>query len=177
MAKNRNEQQYTQPELREKIKEELKQSDKGGKKGQWSARKSQLLAKEYEEQGGGYKGKKDEKAKALDQWTKEDWQTKEGEANARKKDKTSRYLPKEVWDNLSPEEKKEAEQTKAKGSKKGDQHVPYTPAVKKAMEKANNKKNSSSTKKDLLEKAKKLNIQGRSKMKKEELEQAIKAHK
>lgn len=177
MTKTRNEQQYTQPELREKIKEELKQSDKGGKKGQWSARKSQLLAKEYEEQGGGYKGEKDEKAKELDQWTKEDWQTQKGEAKARHKDETNRYLPKEVWDNLSPEEKKEAEQTKTKGSKKGDQQVAYTPAIKKALRKVKSKPNTDSSKKDLLETAKKLGIKGRSKMKKEELEKAVKAHK
>ncbi|RDC63438.1 hypothetical protein [Adhaeribacter pallidiroseus] len=175
MAQNRNEQQYTQPELRDNIKEELKQSDKGGKKGQWSARKSQLLAKEYEEQGGGYKGPKDEKAKELDQWTKEDWQTQKGEAKARQPGKTSRYLPKKVWDNLSPEEKKEAEQTKVKGSKKGDQPVAYTPAVKKAFQKVKTTGAVSSSKKDLLEKAKKLDIKGRSKMNKEELEQAIQA--
>lgn len=30
---------YTDPELREQVKEEVKQSDKGGKPGQWSARK------------------------------------------------------------------------------------------------------------------------------------------
>lgn len=31
---------YTDPELRDEIKEELKQSDKGGAPGQWSARKA-----------------------------------------------------------------------------------------------------------------------------------------
>jgi len=30
---------YTDPKLRDEIKEELKQSDKGGAPGQWSARK------------------------------------------------------------------------------------------------------------------------------------------
>jgi hypothetical protein len=30
---------YTDPELREEIKEELKAGDKGGQPGQWSARK------------------------------------------------------------------------------------------------------------------------------------------
>ncbi len=57
---SKDENKYTKPELREKIKQELMQSDKGGKKGQWSARKSQLLVKEYEKQGGGYTGEKDE---------------------------------------------------------------------------------------------------------------------
>ncbi len=117
------------------------------------------------------------KAKELDQWTKEDWQTQKGEANARHKTDTSRYLPKEVWDSLSPAEKKEAEQTKVKGSKKGDQHVAYTPAVKKAMQKVKNGQDAGSSKKDLLEEAKKLDIKGRSKMKKEELEKAIQAQK
>jgi hypothetical protein len=42
------EEKYTDPELRERIKEEIKESDKGGKKGQWSARKSQLLTHKYE---------------------------------------------------------------------------------------------------------------------------------
>ena len=30
---------YSDPKLRDEVKEELKQSDKGGKPGQWSARK------------------------------------------------------------------------------------------------------------------------------------------
>ena len=60
------EEKYTDPELREQIKEELKESDKGGKKGQWSARKSQLLAQEYEKRGGGYIGEKDDSQKNLE---------------------------------------------------------------------------------------------------------------
>jgi len=176
MSKKRDEEQYTQPELRQKIKEELMQSDKGGKKGQWSARKSQLLAKEYEDQGGGYKHEKDEQAKALDQWTKEDWQTQDGEANARKKGKTSRYLPKAVWDKLSLEEQQEAEQTKVKESKKGEQQVAYTPAIKKALQQVKQEEKKP-TKKDLLAEAKKLDIKGRSKMNTAALEKAIKDHK
>jgi hypothetical protein len=177
MAANKNDQQYTKPELREKIKEELLQSDKGGKKEQWSARKSQLLAKEYEQQGGSYKGEKTEKAKDLDKWTKEDWQTQKGETSARQKDKTSRYLPKEVWENLSQEEKKDAEQTKVKGSKKGDQQVAYTPAIKKALQNVKSNDDKGTSKKELVEAAKKMNIPGRSKMTKEELKKALNSHK
>lgn len=40
--------QYTKPQLRARLKEELKQSGQGGRKGQWSARKSQLLAQRGE---------------------------------------------------------------------------------------------------------------------------------
>ena len=75
MAKTSNEDKYTDPELRERIKEEIKATDKGGNKGQWSARKSQLLTQEYEQRGGGYKGDKDENQKNLKKWTDEEWQT------------------------------------------------------------------------------------------------------
>jgi hypothetical protein len=50
MPKQDYEEQYMHPELREEIKEEIKASDRGGKEGQWSARKSQLLTQEYEKQ-------------------------------------------------------------------------------------------------------------------------------
>jgi len=50
---------------------------KAGKPGQWSARKSQLLAQEYEKAGGGYSGEKNEKQKSLEKWGKEKWQTKD----------------------------------------------------------------------------------------------------
>jgi len=75
VAKQDYEEKYTHPELRERIKEEIKASDKGGKEGQWSARKSQLLTQEYKKQGG-YKGEKNQSQKDLEEWTEEDWQTK-----------------------------------------------------------------------------------------------------
>jgi hypothetical protein len=46
---------YTKPALRKKIFEKIKAGGKGGKPGQWSARKAQMVAKEYKAQGGGYK--------------------------------------------------------------------------------------------------------------------------
>jgi hypothetical protein len=46
---------YTKPTLRKRIFERIKAGDKGGAPGQWSARKSQLLATEYKRAGGGYK--------------------------------------------------------------------------------------------------------------------------
>ena len=132
-AKKDYEEKYTHPELREKLKEEIKASDKGGKPGQWSARKSQLLAREYEKQGGGYKGEKDESQKHLEEWTAEEWQTKEGDANARQPDgETKRYLPKEAWENMTQEEKEETERKKREGSRQGKQHVGNTGEAKKA---------------------------------------------
>tara|TARA_R100001509_G_scaffold66425_1_gene36855 strand:- start:3927 stop:4115 length:189 start_codon:yes stop_codon:yes gene_type:complete len=46
---------YTKPAMRKRIFERIKRGTKGGRAGQWSARKAQLLAKEYKKAGGGYK--------------------------------------------------------------------------------------------------------------------------
>ena len=46
---------YTKPGLRKRIFERIKAGSKGGKPGQWSARKAQMVAKEYKSSGGGYK--------------------------------------------------------------------------------------------------------------------------
>ena len=42
---------YTKPELRERIKSRVMAGSDGGKPGQWSARKAQLVAQKYEEAG------------------------------------------------------------------------------------------------------------------------------
>lgn len=128
------EEKYTDPELRERLKEEIMNSDKGGEPGQWSARKSQLLVREYEAHGGGYLGEKDEAARSLEHWTEQDWQTVDGSDHARHGDSVSRYLPKAVWEALTPEERREAERSKVRGSKDGEQHVDWPPAVRRAME-------------------------------------------
>lgn len=46
---------YTQPGMRKALFEKIKAGSKGGKPGQWSARKAQMLAVEYKKKGGGYK--------------------------------------------------------------------------------------------------------------------------
>jgi len=46
---------YTKPGLRKTIFNRVKAGSKGGDPGEWSARKSQLLAREYKKKGGGYK--------------------------------------------------------------------------------------------------------------------------
>ena len=68
---------YTKPGLRESIKKRVMAGSKGGKAGQWSARKAQLVALKYKEAGGGYKGGKGKKQKDLKKWGKEKWMTKD----------------------------------------------------------------------------------------------------
>lgn len=46
---------YTKPALRKRLFEKIKAGTKGGKAGQWSARKAQMLAREYKAAGGGYR--------------------------------------------------------------------------------------------------------------------------
>ncbi|KAL3476019.1 hypothetical protein BJX99DRAFT_228725 [Aspergillus californicus] len=130
---------YTDPELRDKVKNEVQQGDKGGKPGQWSARKAQMTASEYKARGGDYTTSKDEKKpqqKNLDNWTGEEWQTKEGSGNAKEEDGTEkRYLPKKAWENMTEEEKEATEKKKKEGSKGGKQFVGNTaPAKRKRKE-------------------------------------------
>ena len=46
---------YTKPTMRKRLFSKIKAGGKGGKPGQWSARKAQMLAKQYKAAGGGYK--------------------------------------------------------------------------------------------------------------------------
>ena len=46
---------YTKPSLRKRLFQRIMAGSKGGDKGQWSARKAQMLAKAYKAAGGGYK--------------------------------------------------------------------------------------------------------------------------
>lgn len=46
---------YTKPSMRKRLFNKIKAGSKGGDSGEWSARKAQLLAREYKKAGGGYK--------------------------------------------------------------------------------------------------------------------------
>ena len=47
---------YTKPGMRKRMFKAIKAGGKGGKPGQWSARKAQMLALAYKKAGGGYIG-------------------------------------------------------------------------------------------------------------------------
>ena len=46
---------YTKPTMRKRLFNKIKAGSKGGAPGQWSARKAQMLAKQYKAAGGGYR--------------------------------------------------------------------------------------------------------------------------
>ncbi len=127
---------YTDPALREQLKAVIQAGDKGGNPGQWSARKSQLLANEYKKAGGGYQNEAPTAAQAhLTEWTEQEWQTSDGPP-AKRAGGTTRYLPKEAWDALTPAQKKATNAKKQTGSRAGEQHVANTAAAKIARTQA-----------------------------------------
>ena len=106
---------YTKPKLRERIKNRIMRGSKGGRPGQWSARKSQLLVKAYEKAGGGYRGGKTKAAKSLTRWTKQKWRTGGGAKGKTSKESGGRYLPDKAWKSLSRGEKAAVNRSKKKG--------------------------------------------------------------
>lgn len=113
---------YTKPALRERIKNKVMAGSKGGKAGQWSARKAQLVAQEYKAKGGGYSGGKSSGQKSLSKWTKEDWGTKSGKPSVQGKKATGeRYLPKKKRDAMSKKEYAATTRKKRADLKKGKQ--------------------------------------------------------
>lgn len=113
---------YTKPGLRESIKKRVMAGSKGGKAGQWSARKAQLVAQEYKEKGGGYSGGKTKSQKSLSKWTKEDWGTKSGKPSTQGKKATGeRYLPKKARESLSSKEYAATSRKKRQDTAKGKQ--------------------------------------------------------
>ena len=105
------------PKKWSRIKASVKAGSKGGRAGQWSARKAQLAVQRYKKAGGGYKGKKSGKS-SLSKWTKQKWGTKSGKPSGKTGE---RYLPKKAREALSPQEYGATTRAKRKATKKGKQ--------------------------------------------------------
>jgi hypothetical protein len=118
---------YTNPALRERIKDRVMAGSQGGRPGQWSARKAQLVAQRYRSAGGGYKkGRgKTKKQRSLSKWSKEKWRTSDGKP-ALRGGKMRRYLPDKVWGKLTPSQRAATNRKKIEGDKRGRQFVPNT---------------------------------------------------
>ena len=165
----------TDPKLWERVKRQVTLGEKGGAKGQWSARKAQLAVQEYKKQGGGYRGKK-AKDNSLRQWTEEDWGTRSG----RKSTETGeRYLPKEARHALSDDEYRRTTQKKRADTKRGKQFSaqPRDVAGKSARYRKTGAGGSSAgsgkSRSELYAEARRRDLPGRSKMSKAQLERAL----
>lgn len=109
----------TKPKLWANIVARVKAGAKGGKPGQWSARKAQLSVAKYKSAGGGYSGAKSS-ANALSRWTKQKWRTKSGKPSL---ETGERYLPAAAIKKLSPQEYAATTRAKREGMKRGEQFV------------------------------------------------------
>ena len=124
---------YTKPSLRATILASVKAGTQGGKAGQWSARKAQIVAQRYKQAGGGYTGPKTSKQKLLSKWTAEKWTTKSGKPSTQGPKATGeRYLPKKAIQSLTSAQYAATSRKKRAGTKAGKQFVPNTPAAKRA---------------------------------------------
>lgn len=131
---------YTKPELRQRILSAVKSGTDGGRSGQWSARKAQLVAQKYKAAGGGYSGPKTSGQQSLSKWGKEKWQTKSGKpSTVGPKATGERYLPKKAIESLTAKQYAATSAAKRKGTKAGKQFVSNTPAAKRAGRIARNK--------------------------------------
>ena len=128
---------YTHPELRKRLYNKIKAGSKGGKPGQWTARKAQLLAAEYKKAGGGYKSGKKKPQKSLKKWTNQKWRTKSGKNSIQGPLATGeRYMPAKAVGDLTSSEHASTTRAKRKGIKAGKQFVANTKSAKKKIKKA-----------------------------------------
>ena len=156
----------TDPALWEKVKAEVTAGAKGGRKGEWSARKAQLAVQEYKKAGGGYVGEHPDKDNSLKQWGDEEWGTKSGKKSG---DTGERYLPKKARAALSDREYKRTTAKKRADTKHGHQHSAQPKDVADKTRPFRDHR----TKAELYAEAKKREVAGRSRMSKEQLAKAL----
>lgn len=118
---------YSNPGLRERIKKRILAGGKGGKPGQWSARKAQMVAQEYKKAGGKYKSGPSKSQKSLKRWTKQEWTTPSGKPSVQGPKATGEvYAPKRAIEKLRSTpggmaKLAEATRKKREAEKKGEQ--------------------------------------------------------
>lgn len=119
--------QVANQELWTRIKNKWHQGDKGGKAGQWNARKAQLAVQEYKRSGGTYKTPRPSRKNSLVKWTKEDWGYIDNKPG-------NRYLPAKVRERLTPKEKRIENRRKRSATRSGKQYAAYSESVNRKMQ-------------------------------------------
>jgi hypothetical protein len=170
--------QKADPKLWDNVKRKVTRGNKGGKPGQWSARKAQLAVQQYKAQGGRYVGRKSED-NHLRQWTKEDWGTKSGHQSL---ENGERYLPRKARESLSSQEYDRTSRKKRDDLRRGKQFSRQPRDIAKAVAPArrhgsaarpNAHKLEALTRSELLGKARRHKVTGASKMRKADLVKAL----
>ncbi len=159
----------TDPKLWDKVKAKVTKGDKGGKPGQWSARKAQLAVHDYKAEGGGYEGKKTAD-NHLAQWTDESWGTKSGKESGKTGE---RYLPKKARESLSDADYKRTSAKKKADTQKGKQ---FSAQPKDVAAKVSESRLEALPVAELKKRAAAHGIKGRSAMRKADLVAALGGH-
>ena len=125
----------TQPAKWKRIVASVKAGSKGGRPGQWSARKAQIATARYKKAGGGYRGKKSSK-NSLSKWSKQEWgYVSKGDAK-KPRAKRGRYLPKKVRKSLSKSQKAATNRRKRAANKRGVQRAKYSKRIARKVRNA-----------------------------------------
>ena len=156
------------PQLWERVKQEITASAKGGHPGQWSARKAQLAVQAYKSAGGRYEGKQ-ATDNSLKQWQEEDWGTKSG---AKSTDTGERYLPRKAREAISDRDYRRTSDKKRADSAKGRQFSRQPEDIAAATAKKRGH-GTGPTRKELYDLAKRRGLPGRSRLTKAELAKAL----
>lgn len=123
----------TNTSLWKRVVARVKAGDKGGKSGQWSARKAQLATLAYKKAGGGYRGAKSA-SNSLAKWTRQKWRTKSGKPSTQGSEATGeRYLPEKAIKSLSSEEYAKTTAAKRAALKRGQQFSRQPSSVAKKV--------------------------------------------
>ena len=125
----------TKPKLWKRIVASVKSGSKGGRPGQWSARKAQIATARYKKAGGGYRGKKSSSNK-LTKWSKQKWDYVSKGDKKKPRAKRGRYLPESVRKSLSRGQKAYTNRKKRQATAKGKRRAKYTRTVAKRVRRA-----------------------------------------
>ena len=125
----------TKPKLWKRIVASVKSGSKGGRPGQWSARKAQIATARYKKAGGGYRGKKSSSNK-LTKWSKQKWDYVSKGDKKKPRAKRGRYLPESVRKSLSKSEKAATNRAKRAATRKGKQRAKYSKKVARKVRNA-----------------------------------------
>ena len=118
----------TKEAMWKRIVASVKAGGKGGRPGQWSARKAQLATARYKKAGGGYRGKKSSSNK-LTKWSKQKWDYVSKGDKKKPRKKRGRYLPESVRKSLTTSEKSATNRRKKAATAKGKQKAKYTKKI------------------------------------------------
>ena len=152
----------TDPELWARIKAQVTDEGHGGNPGQWSARKAQRAVRLYKEAGGTYDAPKSAD-NHLAQWTDQDWGTRSGQPSG---ETGERYLPKRAREGLSRAEYDRTTAKKRADTAKGRQFSAQPVDIARKIA-------AGPTRAELLDRAARHGIRGRTRMTKAELGHAL----